>query len=120
MKKAVVGATIAATLLLAGCAGGGDGAAAHKGCIDDAVAQLPTGVEDINTSKLETSNMSDAMKELIDNPLPDDPEDDVLWATTGDIWYRDNGRDESAGVICMVTFKDGQPTEPIEATLTYG
>lgn len=119
MKKALASAAIASALLLTGCAGGGDRATAREGCIEDARSQLPSNVEEVNTSKLETTNMSDAFKELADNPLPDDPDADVLWTTVGDIWYREDGNDRHASVLCFVTFEDGQPSEPIEATLTY-
>ena len=99
--------------------GGGDQATAHNGCIEDAKAQLPADVEQVDTSKLETFNMNEAMREVIENPLPPDPDDPIMWSTAGDIWYRVSGDDESASVICLTEFKDGQPVEPIEATVTF-
>lgn len=119
MKATVAVICASSLLLLAGCAGASDEAKAHNGCVEDAKQQLPSGAERVDTSKLETSNMTQAMREAIDNPLPPDPEDGVLWSTTGDIWFRTDGGDKHASVLCLTELKDGEPTEPIEAILTF-
>ncbi|HEY9366224.1 MAG TPA: hypothetical protein VIP55_06290 [Agromyces sp.] len=118
-KSAAIAVGLGSMFLLAGCVGGSDGAKAQEGCIEEARKQLPSDVETADTSKLETVNMSDAMREVIENPLPPDPEDGVLWSTTGDIWYRVNGDDSSASVLCLTEFKNGEPVEPIEANVTF-
>ena len=63
--------------------------------------------------------MSDDMRELAENPLPPDPEDGTMYSTTGDIWWRDHNGDHSASVLCLVSWKDGQPEEPVEAIVTF-
>lgn len=117
-KRFAIASALVAALALTGCAPQSDLQKAHEGCVQDAISQLPEGVSEVNTSKMETANMSEAMRELIENPLPPDPEDGVMYSTTGDIWYRDSGDDESRSVLCLTTMKDGQPEEPFEATLT--
>lgn len=118
MKPSVIiGVSLA--LLLTGCGSPSDEDKAHNGCIEDAKKQLPSGVERVDTSKLETSNMDETFREMLDNPLPPDPEAGVLWSTTGDIWFRVDGDDKHASVLCLTEFKNGEPTEPIEAILTF-
>lgn len=117
MRKALTAAVIvAATAVLAGCASN-PADIARQGCIESATSQLPDGASDINTSKLETANLDEVMRELAENPLEPEPGASVTYSTAGDIWYRYGGKDKSKSVVCLVTLKDGKPTEPIEATV---
>ena len=107
-----------AVVPLAGCSSPSDQQKAHDACVKDAVSQVQDGAEEVDTSKLETSNMSEAMRELIDNPLEPDPTDGVLYATTGDIWYRTQSGDRSQSVLCTVTVVNGEFETTPEAILT--
>lgn len=93
---------------------------AHAGCIADAVSQLPEGLDKLNTDGVETANFSELAQELSENPLGKNPEAATMYTTTGDIWYRTGDKDNKVGVLCITSFKDGKPTEPIEATLIRG
>lgn len=117
-KGVLIAGGFAVALALTGCAPQSDQSVAHESCVASAKEQLPKDAEQVNTSKLETTNMSEAIRELAENPLEPDPNDPVLYTTAGDIWYRSAGQDQSQGVICTAEMKDGKPVEPIEAILT--
>lgn len=120
MNKGVVPLALCAVMFLAGCTAQSDEAVAHNGCIESATDQLPPNATDINTSQLETTNVSEAMREVAENPLEPDPDDPVMYATAGKVWYKFGDQDRSVSVICTTEMLDGEPAVPIEAVTTPG